>query len=129
MPTKSMAQCMPTARMAIINPGCVEREEQLEERDQQGLSNTPGFLRSRQRPLLLQEASVLGLHLAEVSSQLKGSGLTQGPCAALAAGLPQLDEEALPVLRNSQLQVPLSLLQLHQGGVQGPEVVHRDLQG
>lgn len=34
-----------------------------------------------------------------------------------------------PVVPHSWLQVLLSLLQLHGGGIQGSNVVHRDLQG
>lgn len=70
-----------------------------------------------------------GSHLAEVSSQLQGLGSAPGLRATLTAGLLQQGEEALPALVDSWLQVLLALPQLHQGGVQGLQVIHRDLQG
>lgn len=75
------------------------------------------------------ERPLSGRHLAEVSSQLQAMGLAQGLLASLAAGLLQQVSEALSVRRNSLLQVLLPLPQLQEGGIQGSEVVHGDLQG
>lgn len=69
-----------------------------------------------------------GLHLGKVSSQLQVMGPAQRLCTALAARLLQQVLELLAVHPDSLLQVLLSVLQLQQCGVQGSEVVHRDLQ-
>ena len=95
-----------------------------------GTQVAQGCLQPRaEQPPSPQEDSVLGPHLAEVCSQLQGVAFVQGPCAALAAGLPQQCQEALPVPVESWRQGVLPLLQLHGGGVQASEVVHGDLQG
>lgn len=75
-------------------------------------------------------ASALGPHLDKVSGQLQGAGSVQGPLTvSLTPGLLQQGEQAVPVLPHGWLQALLSLPQLHQGGVQGMEVIHGDLQG
>lgn len=123
-------------RVTATNPRCVERGGAAGERDQvfasEDTQNTgcPGMSAAAGRAApFAPEDSVLGQHLAEVCSQLQGVAFVQGPCAALAVGLLQECQEALPVPVESRRQGVLPLLQLRRGGVQASEVVHGDLQG